>query len=299
MSPLSLHAGLRLNPADYRRIEAKTEADRFEKDGRQTNNPTSPPPRGLLPLHNRQHPDKGTHAVLYLELECASPTGSCKDLMALSMIEEAEARGDLRPGMTVVKPTGGRSGVFTCVHLRIEGDEACRWGGSGIVHAPDGKITKIFLPGMMQRAKERVESHRHAFHNQGRSPRRSDAVCGAAGSGGMLMGVCKVLRAERPDTKVVVLEPASSPAISEGRAGVHGAKGIAPGFVPPHLDRAEARTMCRRLAREEGVLVGTSTGMNAVAAARLARELGPGKTVVTVACDPGLQYMDGDLLADS
>ncbi|KAI2832813.1 hypothetical protein CBS76997_11048 [Aspergillus niger] len=113
-----------------------------------------------------------------------------------------------------------------------------------------------------------------------------------------------------PDTRVVVLEPASSPAITEGRTGSHSVEGIGIGFVPPHLDpklydeareisEREGRAMCRRLAREEGLLVGTSTGLNVVAAIALAKELGPGKTVVTIAVDTGLRYMNGNLLADA
>lgn len=113
-----------------------------------------------------------------------------------------------------------------------------------------------------------------------------------------------------PDTRVVVLEPASSPVITEGRTGSHSVEGIGNGFVPPHLDsklydeargisERESRAMCRRLAREEGLLVGTSTGLNVVAAIALAKELGPGKTVVTVAVDTGLRYMNGNLLADA
>ncbi|GKZ90083.1 hypothetical protein AnigIFM63604_007036 [Aspergillus niger] len=87
-------------------------------------------------------------------------------------------------------------------------------------------------------------------------------------------------------------------------------EGIGIGFVPPHLDpklydeareisEREGRAMCRRLAREEGLLVGTSTGLNVVAAIALAKELGPGKTVVTIAVDTGLRYMNGNLLADA
>ncbi|KAL6236726.1 hypothetical protein BDW75DRAFT_205911 [Aspergillus navahoensis] len=291
-------------------------------------------------------PDKDTHAFVYLKLESVNPTGSYKDRMALSIIEEAEARGDLKPGMTVVEATGGSTGsslAFICsmkgykFHVvssdafAAEKIKTMRAFGADveIVHAPGGKITKELFPEMMRRAKERVETDPNAFYyaNQfnnsdalpgyvslGRElvaqfPGGIDAFCGAAGSGGMLMGVSKVLRTEWPRTKVVVLEPASSPVISEGRVGVHGVEGVAPGFVPPHLDRglydetwgvdeAEARAMCRRLAREEGVLVGTSTGLNAVAAVRLAKELGPGKTVVTVACDSGLKYLNGDLLVD-
>ncbi|PYH91923.1 pyridoxal phosphate-dependent enzyme, beta subunit, partial [Aspergillus ellipticus CBS 707.79] len=102
----------------------------------------------------------------------------------------------------------------------------------------------------------------------------------------------------------------SAPLITEGRGGSHGVEGIGIGFVPPLLDNrlydeawaipeAEAREMCRRLAREEGILAGTSTGLNVVAALRLAKDLGPTKTVVTVACDTGLKYMNGGLFSDA
>ncbi|RDW83819.1 PLP-dependent cysteine synthase family protein [Aspergillus mulundensis] len=299
-------------------------------------------------LHLRKiTPNNDTHASIYLKLESVNPTGSYKDRMALSMIEEAEARGDLKPGMTVVEATGGSTGsslAFICAmkgyNFHVVSSDAfaaekirtMRAYGAEveIVHAPGGKITKELFPEMMRRAKERVESdpdvfyYANQFHNSDALPGYAslggelvaqfpggiDAFCGAAGSGGMLMGVSQVLRAKWPKTKVVVLEPASSPVISEGRAGVHGVEGIAPGFVPPHLERelydeawgideAEARAMCRRLAREEGILVGTSTGLNVVAAVKLAKELGPRKTVVTVACDSGLKYLNGNLLADN
>ncbi|KAL4905262.1 hypothetical protein BDW74DRAFT_153322 [Aspergillus multicolor] len=300
----------------------------------------------VLHLHNIS-PGNERHASIYLKLESVNPTGSYKDRMALSMIEEAEARGDLKPGMTVVEATGGSTGsslAFICAmkgyNFHVVSSDAfsaekirtMRAYGAEveIVHAPGGKITKELFPEMMRRAKARVESdpsvfyYANQFHNSdalpgyaslGRElvaqfPQGIDAFCGAAGSGGMLMGVSQVLRAKWPKTKIVVLEPASSPVISEGKTGVHSVEGIAPGFVPPHLERelydeawgideAEARAMCRRLAREEGILVGTSTGLNVVAAVRLAKELGPGKTVVTVACDSGLKYLNGNLLADS
>jgi cysteine synthase len=105
----------------------------------------------------------------------------------------------------------------------------------------------------------------------------------------------------------VALEPASSPALTEGRAGAHHVEGIATGRIPPHVAdkpydearaRPEARALARRLAREEGLLVGTSSALNIAAALDLARELGPGKVVVTVAVDTGLKYLAGDLFAD-
>lgn len=125
----------------------------------------------------------------------------------------------------------------------------------------------------------------------------------------MAVGVAQVLKPRWPRLRVVVCEPAASPTVIEGRVGPHGVDGVAPGFVSPLLDRelcGEARAveeegcaMCRRLAKEEVLLVGTSTGLNAVAAIQLAKELGPGKTVVTVACDTGVKYLGGDLFADA
>ncbi|HEY3884334.1 MAG TPA: pyridoxal-phosphate dependent enzyme, partial [Vicinamibacterales bacterium] len=109
--------------------------------------------------------------------------------------------------------------------------------------------------------------------------------------------------------RIVALEPASSPAMTEGRAGAHRVEGIATGSVPPHMadrpydearaiDEVDARAMVRRLAREEGLLVGTSSGLNIAAAIQLARELGPGRVVATVVVDSGLKYLAGDLFAN-
>ena len=133
-----------------------------------------------------------------------------------------------------------------------------------------------------------------------------DAFCGAVGTGGMLRGVSRALREAGSRARIVALEPSSSPALTEGRGGAHRIEGIGTGSVPPHmvdrpydearhLDEADARAMAKQLAREEGLLVGTSSGLNVAAALQLARELGPGKTVATVVVDTGLKYLAGDL----
>ena len=132
------------------------------------------------------------------------------------------------------------------------------------------------------------------------------AFCGAVGTGGMLTGVSRALKEGGCAARIVALEPVSAPMLTEGHGGTHRVEGIAPGFVPPHLtpgvydearavDESEARAMARRLAKEEGVFAGTSTALNVVAALQLARELGPGKVVATVAVDSGLKYLAGDL----
>jgi cysteine synthase len=132
------------------------------------------------------------------------------------------------------------------------------------------------------------------------------AFCAGVGTAGMIMGVARVLRRLHPAPRIVALEPASSPVISKGVSGTHHIEGVGSGFVPPLLDKSlydeargidegAARAMALRLAREEGIFTGTSTGMNVVGALALARELGAGHTVVTVAVDTGLKYLAGDL----
>ena len=134
-----------------------------------------------------------------------------------------------------------------------------------------------------------------------------DAFCGAVGTGGMLRGVSRALRdggCQRPNHCARALVLARSDARARRRTPGRGDR--VPGTVPPHMadqpydearaiDEAEARDMAKQLAREEGLLVGTSSGLNIAAAIRIARELGPGKTVATVAVDTGLKYLAGDL----
>jgi cysteine synthase A len=132
------------------------------------------------------------------------------------------------------------------------------------------------------------------------------AFCGGVGTAGMLMGVSRALRRVNSTTRIVALEPATSAVISTGMAGTHHVEGLGIGMVPPLLhedaydeargiDETKARQMARRLAREEGIFVGTSSGLNVVGALQLARGLGPGHTVATVAVDTGLKYLAGDL----
>jgi cysteine synthase A len=139
---------------------------------------------------------------------------------------------------------------------------------------------------------------------------RVDLFCGAVGSGGMLVGVTQALRAAGSRARVVALEPESSPMLTKGHGGPHRVEGTAPGFLPPHLQREgydearaidedEARHVARRLAREEGIFAGTSSGLNVAAALRFAAELGPGHVVATVASDSGLKYLNGDLFLSS
>lgn len=288
---------------------------------------------------NRVVPDG--HAAVFVKLEYFNPTGSYKDRMARTLIEEAERRGALRAGMTVVEASGGSTGsslAFVCAvkgyRFRVVSSNAFAqeklrtinaFGADvDIVHSPSGKITADLIPSMIERARELGATGGYfladQFNNRDSLPGYEklgielvqqfpggiSAFCAGFGIAGMVMGVSRILKAANPATRIVVLEPASSPMASEGKAGAHHVEGIGVGFLPPLLDRdlydearaiseQAGREMCRRLAKVEGLLVGTSTGLNVVAAIELARELGPDATVVTVAPDTGLKYLNGPL----
>jgi cysteine synthase A len=285
---------------------------------------------------------KGSADIL-VKLEYFNPTGSMKDRMALAMIEEAEERGDLQPGMTIVEYTGGSTGsslAFVCAvkgyrFKAVSSDAFSReklqtmkaFGADlFIVPSEGGQVTPNLVPKMMEEARSLAESDDCYFTNQlhnldsivgyrtigreilGQVDRRIDAFCGSVGTAGMLMGVSQELRHVYPEVRIVALEPATTAVISGGSAGSHHVEGIGIGFIPPLLDgelydeargidEKESRLMVRRLANEEGVFAGTSSGLNVVGAFQLAEELGEGKTVVTVAVDTGLKYLADDLYA--
>jgi cysteine synthase len=296
---------------------------------------------GHTPVVRLRHIPPPDCAAVYVKLEYFNPTGSYKDRMALAMIEQAERRGALRPGMTVVEYTGGSTGsslAFVCAvkgyRFHVVSSDAfapeklktMRAFGAQVevVHSLSGQITADLIPRLMARTKElgaRDDVYlTDQFHNRDaligyetigaellvQFPDGIDAFCGGVGVAGMLMGVARVLKGANPATQIIALEPGSSPVISEGRAGSHHVEGVGVGFVPPLLDRnmvddvravpeGDARAMCRRLAREEGLLVGTSTGLNVAAALEIASQMPRDATVVTVACDTGLKYMAGNL----
>src|SRR5678815_1401180 len=131
---------------------------------------------------------------------------------------------------------------------------------------------------------------------------RLDAFVAGVGTGGTLTGVGEILKAKLPDVRIVAVEPASSPVLSGGRARPHGIQGIGASFVPGVLNRAvldevvtvrdeDATAMARRLARDEGLLVGISSGANVWAACQIAESLPADQVVVTVLCDTGERYL--------
>src|SRR6185503_1044053 len=283
-------------------------------------------------------------ADVLVKLESVNPTGSYKDRMALAMIEGAEARGALRPGMRVVEFTGGSTGSSLGMVCAAKGypfvvlssdafakEKLLTMTAFGadlrLVPSDGGKVTPAlferFRAEIAKLAEEPGTFWTDQFHNTdaldgyagiGRelleqTGGRIDAFCGAVGTGGMLAGVVRALRESGCAARVVALEPSESPAMTAGHGGAHRVEGIGTGSIVPHvatrpydearaIPESEGREMARRLAREEGVLVGTSSGLNIAAAVQLARELGPGKTVATVAVDTGLKYLAGDLFAE-
>jgi cysteine synthase A len=300
---------------------------------------------GHTPLVRLRSLGSADAADILVKLEFYNPTGSYKDRMALAMIDGAERRGTLRPGMRVVEYTGGSTGsslAMVCAakgyrFVALSSDAFAReklqtmaaFGAEvRIVPSEGGKVT----PALFDRFKQEIkvlagepdtfwtdQFHNtdaiHGYMEIGRelleqAGGKIDVFCGAVGTGGMLRGVTQALKAGGSHARIVALEPSTSPALTAGRGGAHSVEGIGTGSVPPHMadkpyDAAraivetEARDTARRLAREEGLFVGTSSGLNVAAALRLAHEIGAGKVVATVAVDTGLKYLAGDLFDGS
>jgi cysteine synthase A len=210
-------------------------------------------------------------ADVYVKLEYYSPTGSYKDRMARSMIENAERRGDLKPGMTVVEWTGGSTGIalaFVCAvkgyRFRVVSSDAVAaeklrmmqiFGAElDIVKSTGGKLTPDLVPRMIARAQEIAAEQPSYFTNQMQNPdmvagyaslgeellEQMEApihtFCGAVGTSGMLMGTARVLKAGSAQTRIVAFEPATSAVLAGGAPGEHNVEGVAPGFVPPQYD---------------------------------------------------------------
>jgi len=279
-------------------------------------------------------------ADVVVKLEYFNPTGSYKDRMALAMIEGAEQRGALKPGMRVTEYTGGSTGSSLAMVCAMKGyafhplssdafsaeklDTMRAFGADlEIVASDGGKVTPALFDKFKARIKELTQDPNtfwtdqfnnvdaiNGYANIGRELAEQigtvDAFVGMVGTAGMLVGVSQAMKHAGQLTRIIALEPSTSPFLTTGKGGAHRVEGTAAGFWPPHLakgtydevrviEETAGRAMARRAAKEEGLFAGTSTGMNLVAALDLARELGPGKVVATVACDTGLKYLAGDL----
>jgi cysteine synthase A len=193
-----------------------------------------------------------------------------------------------------------------------------------IIKSDGGKITPDLFIQMEERVHQLVKEHGYywtkQFYNQDAKVgyanlgkeiiqqlnKPIDIFCAGVGTAGMLSGVSNELKKANTQTKVIALEPASAAFISTGIKGSHKIEGVASGIIPPLLtkdiydeaiavDETKARETARALASVEGIFAGTSSGMNVCAAIELGKQLGPGHTIVTVACDSGMKYLAGDL----
>ena len=278
---------------------------------------------------------------IYLKLEAYNPTGSKKDRMALAMIEGAEKRGDLKKGMTVVEYSGGSTGAglaFVCslkgyrfrlITADVFGKEKISLMNSlgadlEIIKSRDGKITKELINKMINRAKEISKEPNTFFTNQldnkdvikgfvalgeeilDQINGNIDAVCDTVGTAGTLMGIAKAFKNASSNSKIIAVEPSSSPILSEGIKGSHNVEGVGLGFITKIYDsklvddvitieESIARQTSRDLALKEGIFCGTSSGMNVAAAIQISQKLGPKSRVVAIACDTGLKYLSEGL----
>ena len=267
------------------------------------------------------------------KVESLNPAGSVKDRIALSMVEAAEREGRLKPGDTIVEPTSGNTGIGLAMVAAVKGyhlivampedmslarrDLLARYGAEIVLTPAIEGMT-----GAVYAAQEMMNEHPDYFMaQQFENPAnpdvhrrttakeileatggRLDAFVVGVGTGGTITGVGEVLKAQITDIRIIAVEPARSPVLQGGRAGITAIQGIGAGFAPGILNREvldeimsvgdeEAIEMSRRLAREEGLLVGISAGANVVAALKIAKQMGEGKRVVTVLPDTGERYL--------
>ena len=280
-------------------------------------------------------------ARVLAKLEFANPTGSMKDRMAVAAIEAAEARGDIRPGDTVVEYTAGTTGISLALVCAAKGyrlhvvfsdafsDEKRRTMealGATVEDVPSdhGRITEQLIKAMIARAGELSAQPGHWACDQlnnhdaitgylalgqeiwQQSYGRVDAFVHFVGTAHSIHGTARGLRTHLPGVRIIAVEPAESAVLSGDPTGSHRIEGTGIGFIPPLWEPAEvdaiervssdeAMAMSRRLAREEGIFAGTSSGGNVVAALRVAEQLGPEATVVTLMVDSGFRYLSTGL----
>ena len=281
-------------------------------------------------------------ADIYVKFEGANPTGSMKDRMALSMIEGAEERGELRPGGRVVEYTGGSTGSSLAMVCAARGYDAHFVSSNGfseekiqtmrafgatveLIHAEGGVLTADVIDRMIARAQELSEEpgtfwpdqvnnldNKRGYHGMGQEILRDlgtgiNEFVMAAGGGGCISGNAEILKERIPGLRIVAVEPYFVRNISGGdTTGKHRLEGIGLSFVPPILRRdlidevipvkdEDAIQTARDLARMEGIFGGITSGANVWTALQRARELGPGKTIVTVIIDSGLKYLHEDV----
>ena len=281
------------------------------------------------------------HAKIFAKLEYFNPAGSVKDRIAKAMIDDAEARGVLKPGATIIEPTSGNTGIGLAAvgsakgyHVILTMPETMSIERRKLVAAYGAEVVltsgSAGMKGAIAKAEELEKSIENAVilgqfvnpanpkvHYDTTGPEiweqtegKVDIFVAGVGTGGTVSGTGEYLKAQNPNVKVVAVEPATSPVLSEGKAGPHKIQGIGAGFVPDTLDtkvydevfpvpNEAAFAVGREIARREGILVGISSGAAVYAAAELAkRPENAGKTIVALLPDTGERYLSTALFAD-
>ena len=289
---------------------------------------------------NKFSAKKGLQTPIVAKVEYFNPGGSVKDRIALSMIEDAEKKGLLKPGATIIEPTSGNTGVGLALvsavkgyHLILTMPETMSVERRNLVKAYGAQVKltsgKDGMPGAIKAAQELRDSIPGSvilqqFENEANPERhyqttgpeiwqategKVDIFVAGVGTGGTVSGVGKYLKEQNPNVKVVAVEPLSSPVLNGGQSGPHKIQGIGAGFVPAtydaevideviDVDNDDAIRTGRELAREDGLLVGISSGAAAFAASQVAaRPENAGKQVVVLLPDTGERYLSTVLYA--
>jgi len=298
---------------------------------------------GGTPLLELSHIEaaEGLKGRVLAKLEYFNPAGSVKDRVARAMIDDAEARGVLKPGATLIEPTSGNTGIGLALMAAARGYRAVivmpetmsverrqliaaygaeivltegSKGMNGAIEKANelaGQIENSFIPSQFDNpANPRAHLDTTGPEIWRDTDGQVDIFVAGVGTGGTITGVGQYLKAQNPNIKVVAVEPASSPVLSKGVAGPHKIQGIGAGFEPKVLDKGvydeiitvtneDAFATGRRIGREEGVLVGISSGAAAWAAIQLARrEENAGKNIVVLLPDTGDRYLSTAMFAD-
>jgi cysteine synthase A len=276
----------------------------------------------------------GDRAEVWMKSERANPGGSIKDRIALSMIEDAERSGKLKPGGTIIEPTSGNTGIGLAMVAAVKGyklilvmPESMSLERRRLMLAYGARFDltpkEKGMSGAVDRARELVEQTPGSwmpqqFDNPANVEvhRRTtaqeilkdfadtpiDAIITGVGTGGHITGCAEVLKPVWPNLKVFAVEPALAPLLSEGRAGPHPIQGLGANFIPSILNREildgvidvdanEAKEMARRAAREEGLLIGISSGAALAGVAQKLPELGDKPRILTFNYDTGERYL--------